>query len=91
MFSDPVREIVEVAECVSVAGDKIALAVLDVGEGAEAVDLQLENLIVGVEGFGAAGKPYRAEISCEHGMEYSRTFVIVLSYRVLRSGISADP
>jgi len=30
--SDPLREILEVAERVAVAGDKVALAVLDVGE-----------------------------------------------------------
>ena len=43
MCADPLREILEVAERVSIAGDEFALAVLDVGEGAKAIDLQLEN------------------------------------------------
>ncbi len=38
-FADPLRQILEVAERVSLAGDKIALAVLDVCERAEAIDL----------------------------------------------------
>jgi len=54
MFSDPCREILEIAERASVAGEEFALAVLDVGEGAKAVDLQFENTLVGIEGFNAA-------------------------------------
>jgi len=37
VFADPLREILEVAERISVARDEFALAVLDVGEGTEAI------------------------------------------------------
>ena len=49
VLSDPLREILKVAERVSVARDKFALAVIDISEGTEAVDLQLEDVLVGVE------------------------------------------
>ena len=39
VFSDPLCEILEVAERLSIARDEVALAVVDVGEGANAVDL----------------------------------------------------
>jgi len=54
VFADPLPEILEVAERVSFAGDKVALAVLDVGEGAEAVDLQLEDELIRIEWLSAA-------------------------------------
>jgi hypothetical protein len=54
MLADPLRQILEVAKGVAVAGDEIALALLDVGEGAEAVDLQLVYELIGVERFRTA-------------------------------------
>jgi hypothetical protein len=44
------REILEIP--VAGGGDQIALAILNVGERPEAVDLQLEDEVVGVEWFG---------------------------------------
>jgi len=54
VFADPLPEILEVAERVSFAGDKVALAVLDVGEGAKAVDLQFKDELIGIKRFNAA-------------------------------------
>jgi hypothetical protein len=54
------REILEIAEGVAIPGNEIALAVLDLGERPETIDLQLEDVIVGVERFASAGKPYGA-------------------------------
>src|SRR5262249_19514820 len=56
--SDPLREILEIAERVSITRDKITLAVLDVGAGAKAINLQLErcnrrNRMIGNGGRGA--------------------------------------
>src|SRR5437016_1952784 len=54
ILADPLSKILEVVECVSVPRDEIALAVLDVSEGPESIDLQLENVIVRVEWFRTA-------------------------------------
>src|SRR5262245_63389332 len=68
MLADPLREILKVAERLSVARDEVALAVLDVGEGAEAVDLQFENKLVGIERLNAAGKPYGTHPAWKHAL-----------------------
>jgi hypothetical protein len=60
VLADPLREILEIAEGVAIPGNEIALAVLDLGERPETIDLQLEDVIVGVERFASAGKPYGA-------------------------------
>jgi hypothetical protein len=39
---------------------------LDVCERAEPIDLQFINELIGIEGFGAAGKPHGVEVSGEH-------------------------
>jgi hypothetical protein len=39
------------------------VAVLDVGQQSKAIDFQLENVIVGVERFRTAGKPYWPPLS----------------------------
>jgi hypothetical protein len=46
---DPLCEILEVAERVPVARNKIAMAVVDIGERSEAVDFQFKDVVVGVE------------------------------------------
>jgi hypothetical protein len=56
IIADPFRQILEVVECVSIAGDKITVAVLDVGKRTEAINLQLEDVVVGVERLGTPGK-----------------------------------
>jgi hypothetical protein len=48
------RKVFDVAERIPVSGYEIALAVLDVGERTETVNLQLEDVVVGVERFRAA-------------------------------------
>ena len=60
MFADPMRQILEVAERVAISGDKVAVAVLDVGEGTETIDLQFKDKLIGVERLSAAGKSYGA-------------------------------
>ena len=59
--SDPLRHVLKVAKGVAIPRDKIALAVLDVGQGSEAVNFQLENVIVGIEWVRTAGKPHRGK------------------------------
>ena len=54
VFGEPCREFCEAAEDVSVSGDQFRTTILKVGEGTEAVDLQLEDVIIGVERLGAA-------------------------------------
>ena len=69
VFGEPCREFCEAAEDVSVSGDQFRTTILKVGEGTEAVDLQLEDVIIGVERLGAAGKADGAEVSGEHQSE----------------------
>jgi len=75
-FLPPEQQVVEdrpesstqaIAECIAVAGDQIARAVLDVGKRPKAVDLQLEDEISGIERFRTAGKPDGAEVSRQRG------------------------
>jgi hypothetical protein len=53
----------ESTERVSVSLDQFALALMDVRECAEAVNLQFVNELIGVERLGTAGKPDRTQIS----------------------------
>ena len=70
-----------VAKRVAVAGDEIALAVFDVGQGAEAVNLQLEDEVAGVEWFRPAGEPHGAQVSREHNqIIYIRYFSFVSAF-----------
>jgi hypothetical protein len=43
VLADPLREVLEVAECVAVAGYEIALAALKIRKGPETIDLQFVN------------------------------------------------
>jgi len=72
VLADPLSKVREVAECVSVARDKVAAAILDVGERTEAVDFQLEDVVVGVEWLRTARKPDGAEVSGQHRRRIAR-------------------
>ena len=54
VFGYPLYKVFKIAERVAVAGDEFALAILDIGKRPEAIDLQLEDVIVGVERSGSA-------------------------------------
>jgi len=58
MFSDPGSKIGKATEDVSVSGDEFALLASMSASCTKAVDLQLENKLVGIERLNAAGKLY---------------------------------
>src|SRR5215471_5788324 len=66
VFGDPSGRFCESAKRVSVSGNQFALPVLDLRQCAEAINLQLIDELIGVEGFRTAGKPHGAEVSGQH-------------------------
>jgi hypothetical protein len=64
ILDDPLRQILEVAECVALTGNEDTSAVFDVGQRPKAVDLQLEDVVVRVEEFGSGGEPKPSAKNC---------------------------
>ena len=91
MFSYPLRQILEVSERVSIAGDEFLLAVLGIRERTKAVDLQLEDELVGIERFIAAGKPHRAHLAGQHGWIIALLVVTGPSRNILQQGWTLRP
>jgi hypothetical protein len=54
MFSDSCRKVSKAVERVSLSGDQFSLAFLDVSERTKAVNLQLEDKLIGIERLNAA-------------------------------------
>ena len=75
VFSDPGGEFSESAEDVSVARDQFTFAVLNGSQCAKPVDLQFEEIFLGVERFGTAGTPNGAKVS-QHSVDYKSPTVL---------------
>src|SRR5262249_7413656 len=66
MFGYPSCKFRKASEDVSISGDELALAVLDMCEAAKTINLQLEDKLVGVEWLRTPGKPHRAHLAEQH-------------------------
>jgi len=72
ILSDPVGQVLEAAKGVSVSRDEATLTGFDKARRTIPIDLEFEQIIVGVERFRTARKPHGVQVwEDEHSKEYN--------------------
>src|SRR5262245_60217891 len=93
MFSDPCCEISKATEDVSVSGDQLSLAGVEIGQRSESVDLQFKDKLVGIERLDAAGEPDGTHRACTHALSLNRTMraCSAAAFNAMQETISLTP